>query len=204
MGHKKRLRKQYEVPMRQWNKERIEKEGKLREEYGLKNARELWRMQTILRRIRREARRLLAGRGADTKSRQDRLLKRVKRFLVRKDDITLDDILSLQERDILDRRLQSQVFKKRLATTPRQARQLITHGHIAIDGQRISAPSYLVKFDEEDNINWFDHVIALKAPTRGEAKVEDSKVDSRSVSGVSSSAPTPAAPAQAAPVANTQ
>ena len=41
MGSKKRLRKLYERPMRLWDKNRVELESKLRDEYGLKNSREL-------------------------------------------------------------------------------------------------------------------------------------------------------------------
>ncbi len=198
MGSKKRLRKQFEVPKRQWNKERIEREGKLRSEYGLKNARELWRMQTILKKIRREARRLLAGRGADTASRQARLLKRVNRFLIRKVDLTLDEVLSLEDRDILERRLQSLVIKKHLATTPRQARQFITHGHICIDGQRVSAPSYLVRFDEEDKIGWFEHAIVIKSNARQEEPEENTNQGPASVAGATSAPTHHAKPAHTA------
>ena len=63
MGDPKRLRKLYERPMRLWDKDRIENENKLKEEYGLKNTREVWRAQTDLRKIRRDARRLLSLKG---------------------------------------------------------------------------------------------------------------------------------------------
>ncbi|MFA6048658.1 MAG: 30S ribosomal protein S4 [Candidatus Micrarchaeia archaeon] len=164
MGDPKRLRKSYERPMRLWDKERIEREGKLREEYGLKNARELWKLQTILRKIRREARRLLSNKGAKVDERTQSLLARVKKFLVRKQDITLDDILVLEVRDILERRLQSVVFKKHMAKTPTQARQFITHGHIAIDGKRASIPSQLVTFAEEHSVDWYGEPIKFTLP----------------------------------------
>jgi len=155
VGDPKKKKKEYEAPKKLWDKERIERERRLREEFGLKNARELWKARTILRRIRREARRLLAGRGADIEDRKARLLKRVASFLIRNPQPTIDDILALEERHVLDRRLQSIVFRKGLAKTSRQARQFIAHGHIAIDGRKASSPSYLVKFSEEEKIGWY-------------------------------------------------
>lgn len=155
MGDPRKKRKQYEKPKKVWDKKRIEEEKALREEFGLKNARELWRMQTILRKTRREARRLLSRKGKNIDERTRRLLNRVKSFLLNKSNATLDDVLTLGVRDILARRLQSIVFKKRLAKTMKQARQFIAHGHIAVGGKKISAPSYLVKFGEEESVGWF-------------------------------------------------
>ncbi len=39
----KKQRKKYEVPKRPWDKERIEKEKKLKKDYGLKRKKEIWR-----------------------------------------------------------------------------------------------------------------------------------------------------------------
>lgn len=181
----KRLRKQYEKPLKLWDKQRIEAESKLREEYGLKNARELWKMQTLLRRVRREARRLLAARGKDVERRKEQLVKRLKRFLLRKEAPTLDDVLSLTIRDVLERRLQTLVHKKHLAKTMRQSRQLIAHGHISVESRKISSPSYLVPFDEEDNINWFGHALKLDAqPKAAEAPVSAGVAEAAEVKAV--------------------
>jgi small subunit ribosomal protein S4 len=64
----------------------------------------------------------------------------------------LDDVLDLSINDILERRLQTIVFNKGLTKSIHQARQLITHGHITIHGQRITSPSYLVLKDEEATV----------------------------------------------------
>jgi small subunit ribosomal protein S4 len=161
MGDPKRKKKEYEKPKRLWNKERIESEGKLRDEFGLKNARELWKSQTILRKVRREARRLLAGRGAKIDERKAQLIGRVTKYFIRSPQATVDDILALEDRDVLDRRLQSQVFKRGLGKTMSQARQFIAHGHIAIEGRKVSSPAYLVKFSEEDKIDWYKDPIVV-------------------------------------------
>ncbi len=138
MGDPRKKRKLYEKPKKLWDKKRIQEEKSLREEFGLKNARELWRMQTILRKIRREARRLLSRKGKNVDERAEKLLKRVKKFLISKQDAGLDDVLALTTRDILARRLESIVLKKGFARTAKQARQFIVHGHIAINARNAS------------------------------------------------------------------
>ena len=46
---------------------------------------------------------------------------------------------------LLERRLDNVVYRLGLATTRRQARQLVNHGHITVDGKRVDIPSYSVK-----------------------------------------------------------
>ena len=45
---------------------------------------------------------------------------------------------------LLEQRLDSLVYRLGLATTRQQARQLVNHGHILVDGQRVDIPSYQV------------------------------------------------------------
>ncbi len=44
--------------------------------------------------------------------------------------------------------------RKGLATTLKQARQFIVHGHVSIDGRKVTIPGYLVKRSEEDKITF--------------------------------------------------
>ncbi len=46
---------------------------------------------------------------------------------------------------LLERRLDNIVYRLGLATTRRQARQLVNHGHITVDGKRVDIPSYEVQ-----------------------------------------------------------
>ncbi|MDU3829860.1 MAG: 30S ribosomal protein S4 [Staphylococcus sp.] len=46
---------------------------------------------------------------------------------------------------LLERRLDNVVYRLGLATTRRQARQLVGHGHIEVDGKRVDIPSYTLK-----------------------------------------------------------
>lgn len=169
MGDPRKKRKAFEGPKKIWDKQRIKEEHKLVDEYGLKNMRELWRMQTMLRRIRREARRIQSKKGANLEERLTNLVKSVNKFLVA-GEVSLEKILSLDTRDILDRRLETRVYKQKLATTVIQARQFITHGHIAVNGIRVNAPSYLVTFEEEDKITWFKKPIVLEGAGKPKAE----------------------------------
>ncbi len=46
---------------------------------------------------------------------------------------------------LLERRIDNVVFRLGLATTRRQARQIVRHGHIAVNGRRLDIPSALIK-----------------------------------------------------------
>lgn len=176
MGDPRKKRKTYEKPKKLWDKRRIEEEKALREEFGLKNARELWKMQTILRRVRREARRLLSKKGADLESRMSQLLGRVKKLLLKNAEATAEDVLMLTTKDILSRRLQTVVVRKHFARTYKQARQFIVHGHISVDGSKVTSPSYLVSFDEEDKVGWYKRPLESTPPEPKAAASPEPKV----------------------------
>lgn len=154
MGDPRRLKKKYEIPMRIWDAGRITEEDGLKKEYGLKNTRELWIARKVLRKIRREARRLLSlgERGKD--GAMDLLASSV-RLGFAKAGTTLDGLLALNMRDILERRLQTRVVKLGFAKTMNQARQLIAHGFIAVNGRKISVSSYTVPVSEERGIAFY-------------------------------------------------
>ena len=144
--------KQYETPNHPYQGERIANEHSLIDRYGLSNKEELWRAQSQLRSYRREARDLL-GQAQDDEAvvrRSEEFLGRLKRVGILDEGDELGDILSLEIEDILERRLQTVVYRKGLANTTQQARQYITHGHIVIGDQRHRVPSYVVDVDEED------------------------------------------------------
>ncbi|RLF55113.1 MAG: 30S ribosomal protein S4 [Thermoplasmata archaeon] len=157
MGDPRRLRKKYETPSHPWEEERIKRENELMRKYGLKNKREIWKAETILRKYRTEARKLLARVGSEDpayKREVDQLLNHLIRMNLIKPGAGLDDCLALTIEDILKRRLQTIVYLKGLASTPKQARQLIVHGHIAIGGRKVTVPGYMVRADEEKDIDY--------------------------------------------------
>jgi ribosomal protein S4 len=64
-----------------------------------------------------------------------------------------DVILTLNKENWLKRRLQTIVYLKKIALTPKQARQLITHKHIVVENRVINIPSYMVSLNQENQIN---------------------------------------------------
>jgi small subunit ribosomal protein S4 len=142
-------RKNYETPTRAWQGDRIQEEKRLLEEYGLTSKEEVWKAQSTVRKFRRQARKLNA---ADDPSQEEDLLNKLTDLGILEDDATINDILDTDIEDILERRLQTIIYRRGLADTPKEARQFITHGHIMIDDRRVTVPSYLVSRDEEDAI----------------------------------------------------
>jgi len=154
MGDPRKPRKKWIGPKHPWRKERLMYEMRLVGEYGLRNKRELWIAQTIIRKFRHQARSLLAVPREIREKVEKALLRRLYQLGLLPENATLDDVLSLSVEDLLERRLQTIVYRKGLARTIYQARQLIVHGHIAIAGRRVTAPGYLVTRDEEDLIDY--------------------------------------------------
>ena len=153
MGEPKFSRPKFDTPPHPWKKARIEEEHLIQANHGLKNMREIWKAKSQLRRHRRQAMRLIGtldtSEGHGMREKDDLLRSLHLKGFISKDAI-LDDILSLNAETILNRRLQAMVYYKGLACTLKQARQLVTHGHICIGDQKVSIPSYPVNRDEED------------------------------------------------------
>jgi len=152
VGDPKKQRKKYETARFPWRADILQEELKLLGQYGLRNKRELWRHKTTLSRFRGIARTLLGASSEERKRQEEQLLGRLTRLGILPENAVLDDVLDLALEGVLERRLQTLVFRKGLAKSMYQARQLITHGHVAIKGRRVSSPSYLVMTDEEANI----------------------------------------------------
>jgi small subunit ribosomal protein S4 len=148
----RRIRKKYKRPRHPWQRLRIEEEKALRKEYGYKSKREIWKMRSILRNLRAHARRLIGESGKQAEVEKAQLLQRLNRLGLLPRKASVEDVLGLTIKDLLERRLQTLVYKRGLANTIRQSRQLITHGHVLVAGVKITSPSYLVPKDEEGKI----------------------------------------------------
>jgi len=158
-----------------WNLARIGADNALMEEYGLKNMRELWKVQTELSTLRSNVRSLLSGTSAQGTAIQERMLGRLSRYGISSKQSTLDNLLDLNENAFLARRLQSLVFKKGLAKSIKQARQLIVHGYISINGKRVNKPGYLVSVDEEPHIGYYKKIDLEGVKANAEEKASESK-----------------------------
>lgn len=158
MGDPKFLRRTYDTPKHPWEAARMEEERKLLLKYGLKNKRELWKAQSILRGFRRQARDLQARlRAGEPQARRetDQLIGRLSRLgVLSVGTPTIDDVLALNTEDVLQRRFEWIVFHRGLAPTPHGARQWIVHGHFSIGDHRVTRPGYLVASAEEPMISY--------------------------------------------------
>lgn len=160
MGYPGKNHKSYQTPKRPFEKTRIEAETRLVIEYGLRNKREVWKAQSMLRKYRTAARHLLAlgsnpAHKAQYDSKKEELISHLQRAGLLGPDAGIDEVLSLKVQAQFERRLQTIVYRKGLARSPKQARQLITHGHIAINGRRTSIPSYRVTRVEEAQVTYY-------------------------------------------------
>jgi len=145
----KRQRKAYKTPTRAWSKQRIEREREIVKTYGLKKKKEIWKFETLLRKFRHLARELAAKKDTEKKK---ILIDRMIKLGLLNEEAMLDDVLGLTLDNILERRLQTVVFKKGFANSLNQSRQFIVHGHVTIGERKITYPNYIVPREEEDKI----------------------------------------------------
>ncbi|MCX6694782.1 MAG: 30S ribosomal protein S4 [Candidatus Altiarchaeota archaeon] len=172
MGGKRKQRRTYARPQHPWKAEYIAEENEVVKKYGLKNKKELWKAKDKLRRIRRHARKLLGLTGDEAlKERQD-LVGKLATWGVLKSN-TLDEILALKVDDLLERRLQTIVFKKALTKTIKQARLLVTHKHVTVGSRIISVPGYIVLKSEEDGVKLSGKIKVNDFDGRKEKEVQE-------------------------------
>ena len=161
----KRQHKTYSRPKRPFEKIRINEEGKIKKEFGLKNKREIWKAEAKIKSIREKAKKLIS---ADPKEQQD-FCNRLKKIGFKVNSIA--DALSLDKTDYLNRRLQTIVFKKKLASTIKTARQMIVHKKILVNGNCINVPTYIVPVELEDKIT----VKLKKQKSKEEQKIKETE-----------------------------
>lgn len=75
---------------------------------------------------------------------RERQFKRFFDIAVKSKGASGENLLSL-----LERRLDNVLYRLKLANTRSQARQVIVHGHIMVNGKKVYSPSYLVSVGEE-------------------------------------------------------
>ncbi len=83
----------------------------------------------------------------------------------RSKEATGESLLSL-----LERRLDNVIFRLKLTTSRRQARQIVVHGHVMVNGKKVYSPSFLVGVQDE---------IALAPQVAAKAAFLETVIDKR-------------------------
>lgn len=177
MGDPRKHKKKYSTPSHPWQKERIVSEKELIGQYGLKNKTEFWKMNSILRKLSNQAKDIIASDTKQSDIEKQQLVRKCHALDLIADGEGVENILGIDIRKILDRRLQTIVTNKGLSRTNRQARQFIVHGHIKVGKKAITSPSYLVRKKEEAEIE-FNSLSSLKSqdhPERQQSKKQQSE-----------------------------
>jgi len=178
MGDIKKIRKKYSKPSHPWRIDRITEQNQIIKEFGIPKKTELWKAIAKMGSFKHQAKGLSARSDAQAKIEQINLVKKLESMNLIK-EATLDAILSISLKDVLNRRLQTIVYKKGYAKSMSQARQMIIHRHILLGGRINSSPSYLVRLAEESSIEispkspFYDtsHAERVKESTKRKPKV---------------------------------
>ena len=84
----------------------------------------------------------------------------------------ISDVLALKIEDLLDRKLPTVIFKKGIAKTIQEARQMIVHKRILIDNKIVNSPNYIVSLAEEGLISLKTKQQKEKAQDKADKKTE--------------------------------
>ncbi|MEK6901420.1 MAG: 30S ribosomal protein S4, partial [Nanoarchaeota archaeon] len=156
MGDIKKLKKKHAPLHHPWNKGEIEESQKLRKEYGLANHTEILIASSFLKQYKDLAKKLIASTSVQGEKEKDQMMAKLSRLSLLTTGATLDHVLSLQLKDILERRAQSLLFRKGLARSMKQSRQFILHRHVRFGVKEITSPGHLVTLEEESQFSFRD------------------------------------------------
>ncbi len=159
MGQIKKQRKKYNTPTHPWQAERLKEESVFVTNYGFKNKKEIWKVMAKLDNYKNQVKKIIASKGAvQMEKEKEQLMNKLLRYGLIKKDSKIEDVLDLSSNSLMDRRLQTVVYKKNLARSLKQSRQFIVHGHVTVNGKKLTVPSYLVDVKEESNIQLNDTI----------------------------------------------
>ena len=158
-----RKKKLYVRPKKLYETARIAEENSLVKKYGLKNKREIWKASAKINYYRSRAKAL----AKSTMEEQKLLFNKLTALGIKVESTA--DVLALKIENLLERRLPTVVFKNNLAKTTRQARQMVVHKNILIDGKVVNSPSYIVPVSEEKSISL---KMKTEKPKKEEVKTE--------------------------------
>ena len=163
----KKQKKKYSRPQRPFDKVRIDEENILRDKYGLKNKKEIWKADAAIGRIRNIGKQLITA----SEEEKQAFVKRLQKKGFEIDNIA--SALALNKEDWLKRRLQTVLLMKKLANTAKQARQLITHKHVSVGGRIVNIPSYQVDLEEGPLVRLNISLKVIEIPKSKEQEIKE-------------------------------
>lgn len=147
MGDIKKKRRLFSRPKKLFDRARMDEENVLVKKYGLKNKREIWKAKSAVSKLRRRAKALIGKSDEE----QGMFFNKLNKIGFNVHNVA--DVLALTEEDLLGRRLQTFLFKKKMANTVKQARQLIVHKNVLVDEKTVNIPSFVVTKEFEDKLS---------------------------------------------------
>lgn len=179
MGDPRKTKNKFRKPAHPWQSSRIESERIVKKDYGLKNKKEIWRVVSELNRLAAQTKKLIRekNKGSKQAEKEERqMLDRLIKYGLINPGDGLEKVLSLESKNLLELRLQSFVRKNKMSLTEKQARQFIVHGHILVNGKKVTIPSYMVSISDEISFSPSSSLANAEHPERlKESKAKEKK-----------------------------
>lgn len=147
MGDVRRKHNLYSRPRKMFDSKRIEEENQIQRQFGLKSKKEIWKTSAKVSLLRNRAKKLIPK----TEEEKQEFFERLNKLGL--EVKTIADVLALKTENLLNRRLQTILVKKELAKSPLEARQLITHKNVFVNGRLVNIPSFIVTKEMESKIS---------------------------------------------------
>jgi len=155
MGAPIKIRKKYISHKQRWDKNTIDEEAVLVNDYSLKNKREIRKVEFKIGKFKSIAKELNSNSQTKNSEEAKNFIESLKgKGFLPIEANSLDEILDIDLRSVLDRRLSNILYKNKLARTPSQARQFIVHRHVRVNGKVVDSPSYSVTLKEEEGLEF--------------------------------------------------
>ena len=170
----------YKTPKVPFERERFDSELKLAGQFGLRCKREIRRVHYMLGKMRTAARIMLMKPANDPKRMLEggALLRRLHSLgILPKDQNKLEFVLALKEENLLERRLQTVVYRKKLAKSVHHARILIRSKMIRVGNQVVDSPSFLVRVDSESAVAFAENTPITNPEIQGRRKRKSHHAD---------------------------
>lgn len=143
----------YSRPKKAFETQRISEENQLLKKYGLKNKTEVWKSLAIVKYFRSRAKAL----ANSSTEEQEVLFNKLHNQGIEVSSIT--EVLALKVEDVLKRRITTVMVGLNLATTPKQARQMVVHKRVLLKGRVMNVPGILISKDDEKEISLKQKVV---------------------------------------------